>query len=281
MATKAKAPPNPTRLKLARPLYGPSHPKGPSVGPDVVSVKRATARGWPDIFPWADFDQIYNGRLEKAWRVIQAKNGIAPTSGQYGTLSHDLLRHKRRQGYPLEWAFDAIAINLMQAKWEAIHNPPPSPEEFIKATLVDYMRRALAAAALWHYEQWRPMQNLGVNPDKRETSDCSGGVTGAFYWARMVTGLLVPDPNGRTFDGYGNTDSLWAANSGRRVTSGMYEVGDLALYWAHNGHVSMCMEPGDSGSSNWWSNGREAAPNTMSLYSRSDLRGVLRPKLLT
>lgn len=277
MATKP--PPNPSRLKLARPLYGPSHPKGPTAGPDVISVKRATARAFPDVFPWADFDLVYNKRLEDAWRQIQGDQHISPRSGQYGKLSHELLRAQRRDGYPTEWAFDAIAINLMQAKWEDIHNPPPDPEAQVKAACVDFMRKALTAANLWSYSWARPMSALGRDPRLKQSSDCSTGVTEVLYWAKMVTGVMIPDPNGRGWDGYGNTDTLWAANSSRIVT-GTYEVGDMALYWAHLGHVTMCMEPGGPGSAVWWSNGSSSAPNTTSLHYRTDLRGVVRPRLV-
>lgn len=278
MVTK---PPSSTTLKLARPLYGPSHPKGPTVGPDVVSVKRATSRGFPEIFPWADFDQEYNGRLEKAWRKIQFAHHIDPDSGQYGKLSHELLRKTHREDHPAEWAFDATAINLMKAKWEAIHDPPLAPEQRVQDAMVNFMLRSLHAAALWHYSMQRPMRNLGLAPELREYSDCSGGVTAVFLWARMVTRVMVPDPNGRTYDGIGNTDTLWSANASRRVTSGSYEVGDLALFWAHGGHVIVCMEPGSAVSSLWWSNGSERAPNTTQLGYRSDLRGVVRPRLVT
>jgi hypothetical protein len=278
MATKP--PPNPSRLRLPRPLYGPSHPKGPTHGPDVISVKRATSRAFPDVFPWAEFDQVYNGRLEKAWRQIQGDVHIEPHSGQYGKLSHELLRGMKRNGHPNEWAFDATAINLMQAKWEAIHEPPDSPEDRVKAAMVDFMRKSLAAASLWHYSWTRPMRALGRDPRLKQSSDCSTGATEVLFWARMVTGVLIPDPNGRGWDGWGNTDTLWAANSGRRVT-GTYEVGDMALFWAHLGHVIVCLEPGSSQSALWWSNGSESAPTTTRLNYRSDLRGVVRPRLTT
>lgn len=277
MATKA--PPNPSRLKLARPLYGPSNPKGPSKGPDVIAVKRALSRAFPDEFEWADFDLIYNQRLSRSMQRVQAAHGISPITGNYGKLTHELLRTSRRQGHPTEWAYDATAINLMQAKWEDIHNPPPDPEVQVKAAAVDFMRKALAAADLWSYSWARPMSGLGRDPRLKQISDCSGGVTEVLYWVKMVTGIMIPDPNGRGWDGYGNTDSLWATNSSRIVT-GTYEVGDMALYWAHSGHVTMCMEPGGPGSAVWWSNGSQSAPNTTSLHYRTDLRGVVRPRLV-
>ena len=62
------------KLKLARPLYGPSHPKGPSRGPDVVAVKRATARAFPDIYYWATSIRS----ITRAWNELGA--GFRPIS---------------------------------------------------------------------------------------------------------------------------------------------------------------------------------------------------------
>jgi hypothetical protein len=93
------------------------------------------------------------------------------------------------------------------------------------------------------------------------------------------TGYEVPDPNGYDFNGYGNTDSLWSHNSGRKAPP-FYFVGDLALYYAHGGHVTICMRPGTQYTSGWWSNGSEGGPYEETLWYRSDLRGVVRPTLL-
>ncbi len=244
----------------------------------MIAVKRAVSRAFPKEFAWAEFDQAYNKRLETAVRKIQVVAKI-PASGQYGKLTHEFLRNRHRSGVQTEWAYDAIAINLMKSKWEALHDPPPTAEEQIKAAITDFCRRALQNADDWHYSWARPMSALGRAPELRQYSDCSTGATEAIFWARMVTKINIPDPNGRGWDGYGNTDSLWAANLSRRV-SGTYEVGDLALYWAHGGHVTICMEAGSESSALWWSNGSERAPNTNQLHYRSDLRGVVRPRLI-
>jgi hypothetical protein len=270
---------DPRALKLARPLYGPAHPQGPSQGPDVVSVKRAVSRAFPDIFPWADFNPTYNLRLERAWRTIQHAHGIDST-GQYGTLSHAFLTHQHRADHPHEWAFDAIAMNLMETKWEAIHHPPMPPIEKLKLAMQDFMQRALNSAWNWHYSWQRPMTALGRPPEQKQYSDCSTGATEVIYWGKMVTGIPVPDPNGRSWDGIGNTDTLWATNESRRVHD-RYEVGDLALWTAHGGHVAICMEPGSFSSAVFWSNGSESAPNTMYLTQRmGDYRGTVRPILV-
>ena len=166
----------------------------------------------------------------------------------------------------------------MKTKWEAIHSPPLTPGERVRTAMADYMRESIRFAHLWSYRQERPMRNLGLTPNRPQRSDCSSGATAIYFWARQVTGIMVPDPNGRGFDGFGNTATLWSANSSRRA-SGNYEIGDMALYWARGGHVTVCMAPGDAASSVWWSNGSQRAPNDATLYYRSDLRGVVRPRI--
>lgn len=268
------------QVKLARPLHAATKTKPASVGPDVVAVKRATARAFPELFSWADFDQVYNERLQTAWKAIQREYKIVPVTGNYGTGSHRLLTGRRRAGHPAEWAWDATAINLMEGEWKKIHIPPTPPIEIVWAAGINYMNRALANAARWHYFQRRAMVNLGRKPEETEYSDCSEGATEVYFWTRLVTGILVPDPNGRGYDGFGNTDTLWAFNENRQVTNGQYEVMDLALFTAHGGHVIVCIQAGDRNTSVWWSNGSEAAPNTTRIYYRPDLRGVVRPVLV-
>jgi hypothetical protein len=121
------------------------------------------------------------------------------------------------------------------------------------------------------------MQSLGDNPDKVIYSDCSEGVTAAYYWAGKVTGYDVPDPNGNGYDGSGYTETLWANNPDCQSP---YRVGDLALYSSNGGHVTLCIGAGDGSSSQWWSNGSEGGPYQEPLHYRSDLRGVVRPALL-
>lgn len=269
------------KVKLARPLHGamtkPKATKLATVGPDVVAVKRATARAFPELFPWANFDEVYNSRIVQAWRSIQVEYKISPATGNYGAASHELLTDLRRAGHPTEWAWDATAINLEEGEWKVIHTPPVSPLERVQAAMVNYMDRSLANAANWHYVPERPMTTLGKNPDGVLDNDCSEGATDIYFWGRTVTGILVPDPNGRGYDGYGNTDTLWAHNENRQVTNGQYQIGDLCLFYADNGHVIVCLQAGDRNTSVWWSNGSEAAPYTVRMYYRPDLRGVVRP----
>jgi hypothetical protein len=111
----------PPTVPFPRPLYPPSHPKGP-VGDDVdvVAVKRAISRA--GFWPWQDFDDTYSEKFAKnGVAAFQRAKGINAT-GNYGQVTHEQLEATRRKGSASEWAFDPVSIRLMQ---EADGGPPP------------------------------------------------------------------------------------------------------------------------------------------------------------
>lgn len=99
-------------VPFVRPLYPPSHEKGPvGDGVDVVAVKRAISRA--GFFPWQDFDDSYNENFAMSGvKPFQQVSGLSAT-GNYGEATHEKLRNTRRKGSVDEWAFDQISINLM------------------------------------------------------------------------------------------------------------------------------------------------------------------------
>jgi hypothetical protein len=60
------------------------------------------------------------------------------------------------------------------------------------------------------------------------------------------------------------------------VTSGSYQIGDLAHY---DGHVCLCYHAGNAETADWWSFGSEP-PSSRKLHYRSDFRKVVRPPLV-
>jgi hypothetical protein len=90
-------------------------------------VKRAISRA--GFWPWQDFDDQYSEAFsdsggtgpESGVGGFQRAHGIQGT-GNYGEKTHTELRNTARKGYPDQWAFDAIAIDLMQ---EAAAGPKP------------------------------------------------------------------------------------------------------------------------------------------------------------
>ena len=101
-------------VPFPRPLFPPSHDKGPVTnGDDIVAVKRAISRA--GYFKWQKFDDAYNETFAmEGVKEFQKHAGLIAT-GNYGQATHDALRSTRSKGKPDEWAFDKIAIDLMTA----------------------------------------------------------------------------------------------------------------------------------------------------------------------
>lgn len=263
------------------PWRGPSNTKGvPAyVGPAAIALKRIVSRAEPDLFPWQGFDHFYNRRLERALAAIQRKHGL-PGTGQTGHATFLLLMRLNRKGHPGELAADATARNLFEDAWAKLH-PPVTPLTKVHEAITDYWHGLISYGTIWHYLQRRPFTTLGVKPYRGGRSDCSEATTDAMFYARMVTGVFVPDPNGRGYDGWGNTDTQYAENRARTV-HGAYAVGDLGIYGpaSKTRHVVQCIKAGDAASSEWGSNGSESGPFAVRLGYRSDLLAVVRPRLL-
>jgi hypothetical protein len=275
--------------KLIRPLYFPGNPAGRPAsepGPDVLAVKRAVWRGgrWPG--PASRFDDVFSVAFARGTGGNVVETGLAgfqrqmrlEASGQMGDKTYQALRYARvpetfpHAGEPL---FDPYSIDLLA---EASRPAPADPDD-VRVAIADYCRRCIAEAPAWHYQQYRAMRTLGIKPEHGGTSDCSEHATAAYYWAMLETGITVPDPNHRGYDGYGYTGTLVE----NPETGSPYKVGDLALYGpsrSSTSHVCTCYVPGDASSSRWCSHGSEDAPFSVSLHYRSDLLLVVRPALV-
>ena len=276
--------------KLPRPLYFPGNPSGriPSpAGADVEAYKRAISRA--GRWPWQSFDRAYSRGFALGTGGNVGETGVAgfqrqqniDDTGQLGNETYQALRYALvPEGRPHagEHVLDGYAVQLLESY---------QPDESTSDNDVENVRRAIAGYCLdsidnepkIHYQQVRPIACFGVPPSKGFTTDCSGHATSAYYWARQETGLAVPDPNGRGFDGYGYTGTLI---NNPRVTNGQYKRGDLALYGPSTGsssHVTTCVKDGDASGSAWCSHGSESAPYRVALYYRSDLLCVVRPAL--
>lgn len=254
-------------------------------GYDVAAFKRATCRAgrWGEWQP-SEWDNVYwavfalgkgTGNVEDSGvRGVERQEGLA----QNGVIDDVLYQRYRRikvpdgphKGEPI---FDGVAVELLN---KAHHEyGPGSKERRIREAITDFCLRAEQYEEVWHYTQKRPYTGLGVEPEKTHENDCSSYAILAYYWARKVTDLRVPDPSGYAYSGYGNT---WDNLDGHpRVTSGNYLVGDLAHY---DGHVTICRKPGDADSSVWSSFGTEFGPDGLRLFYRGDFIKVVRPPLL-
>jgi hypothetical protein len=277
--------------KLPRPLYFDGAPSGlpmSAPGPDVVAIKRTLSR--LGRWPWQTFDDSYWATfalgsgpnvIDSGVAGLQRQEGIQPT-GQFGDQAYQAIRRalvppgKPHAG---EYGMDATAVRLLNEAAQAIADAPAATLDEVRAELAAYCRDSLANAGRIHYEQVRPIGCLGVAPSSGFTTDCSGHATCAYYWPRKVTGVAVPDPNHRGFDGYGYTGTL----IDNPPAYPPYEVGDLALYGpstSSTSHVVTCYVGGSEANALWLSHGSEDAPYSVKLRYRSDLLVVVRPPLM-
>jgi hypothetical protein len=254
-------------------------------GDDVMAVKRIVshAQRW---LPWApsQWDHRYSkpfamgkgtGNVgDSGVRGFQRQEGL-PQTGEvddttYQRMRRALIPEGPRQG---DHVLDAVSILLIKAAIDEFS--PAGKIAKVRAAISDFCERSEAVEELWHYTQRRPFTGLGLAPERNHENDCSSYVILAYYWARQVTGILVPDPSKYRYSGYGNT---WDDLDGHpRVITGNYLVGDLANY---DGHVTVCRKAGNATSSVWSSFGQESGPEATTLYYRGDLRYVSRPPLL-
>ena len=228
---------------------------------------------------------------------FQRQMNIQP-SGWLGEQTFESLRyalvpsgpHKGEQG------MDSVAVQMINEAYDFFQTPPPPPEppeppeppavsiREIKNCMTEYLVRCIRNEPKLHYSQNRAMTHLGDRPENGFYCDCSGHSTGTYYWAQKQLGVVVPDPNRFArgyggYNGYGWTGSLV---EGPKVTSGQYDIGDLAIYGDspyHTTHVTTCMREGDRNGSVWSSMGSERGPYSCRLFYRGDLVSVVRPGL--
>jgi len=275
---------------LTRALYYPNNPAEKPASPagaDVEAFKRAISRA--GRWPWQTFDRAYSRGFALGTSGMVGHTGVAgfqrqqgiQATGQLGDTTYQALRYALvPEGFPHEGehVLDGYAVELLEQYAASV--PDDDELDQVRDAIADYCLESIQWAGGIHYRQERPIACFGVPPADGFTTDCSGHSTAAYYWARDVTGLPVPDPNHRGFDGYGYTGTLIG---NPHVTSGAYKRGDLALYGpstSATSHVCTCLRDGNSQESEWCSHGSEEAPYLVQLHYRSDLLVVVRPALL-
>jgi hypothetical protein len=187
-------------------------------GKDVVAHKRALSRARPDLYRWAQFNDLAAGDFLDAVVAWKQSVGLDPTR-VVGRRAHETLEQTRAKNKPDEWAFDSLAVRLAREYWTQVTT---TPEQRVRDAIVE-------AALFWYgqrdriaYVQSRPFE-FGTPPWVPSKWDCSAFVT-ACYKAGGA-----PDPNGRNYDGNGYTGTLMS--QGSRVGSIVeLKPGDLIFY---------------------------------------------------
>lgn len=154
----------------------------------------------------------------------------------------------------------------------------------IRTIIRRYLEKAEGNKADIHYSQFRPLTSLGDPPTSEFTTDCSGLVISAFYWADLWLPYKVKDPGGYAYSGWGYTGSILATNRRRRVPlDRKFFIGDMALYGpslSRTSHVTICRRNGNTQTSIWTSHGSELGPYPTRLQYRRDLLCVVRAEAL-
>lgn len=266
------------------PYFGPSAKKQvPYVGPAMRCFKRTLWRA--GRFPWNEkFNESFNRLLEESISKLQRDSGY-DSSGIIGEKTFRLLTQLKDKDDPTKLAMDDVAVNFLEDDWEMHHPPLDPPIERVREALREWLLATVDAADKWHYTQNRPgSYNTFVETDPRDggQGDCSLHPLFGAYWVRNKTGIKVPDPMGRGFDRWGNSDTLLDMWAHAPVRSGNYEIGDIAIYgpsWKTK-HVTQCSERGRAGEAEFTSHGSEAGPYQTRVYYRDDLLVVVRPQLV-
>jgi peptidoglycan hydrolase-like protein with peptidoglycan-binding domain len=179
-------------VPFPRPLYPPSHEKGPVPdGVDVVAVKRAISRA--GFFPWQDFDDSYSENFAmNGVKPFQQNNGLSAT-GNYGEQTHNELVKTRRKGNPDQWAFDPISITLMH---EAVGTdrpilPPLGPVSIGGKSVLDH-DLTHATDGLLYYPAFDDVFGAGrrvIAPEPLTVTDRSRSRPGAAFFANGLSGI--------------------------------------------------------------------------------------------
>jgi len=161
----------------------------------------------------------------------------------------------------------------------------PDQRKQARTILANYLTKSETHKGKIRYSQFRPLTSLGDPPEKGFTTDCSGLVISAFYWANLFTKKFkIKDPGGYGYSGWGYTGSILSTNKSRRVAlNKKFFIGDMALYgpsMGHTTHVTICRRGGGTMDSLWTSHGSEAGPYATRLRYRRDLLCVVRAESL-
>lgn len=160
----------------------------------------------------------------------------------------------------------------------------PTDKRQFREELADFCSLAESYEQRWHYSQRRPYTGLGAAPQTWHTDDCSSYVALIYYWAMHHTQVVVSDPLGMKYSGWGYTGSAIAYLDDHKAPKDKYRIGDVAIYGTPSNtvHMTVCRKSGTATSAVWSSHGSEGGPAPRELhYHPSPLVGVYRhPALL-
>lgn len=169
----------------------------------------------------------------RAYRKLLGDKAQNLTTGFYGVgLQDDVTLAERMHGLkvdtfigPSDWALLEPHVDAY-GRWLLAHDDPIARNREALMRSCDW---ALAHATHWVYQQKRPM---GSSMRLEFSMDCSETATLLYKDAGLT------DPNGREYDGFGNTDTL--LGHGPQVAAKNRKPGALVFY-ANPSHVTICL----------------------------------------
>lgn len=239
---------------------------GPPKGRWAIAVKRAISRaGYMQWAPFTKenpegFTKVWGKFADRACRNFEHDHGV-PVTGKYPKATHDALVKTHRKGSSVEWAWDDYSIAI--AKNESV-----SPWQKAAYRILDSVTWSIDHQLFIGYEMFRPFPVYATYPVNHHwDNDCSGMFAQWFRWGD------APDPHRNSFDGYGNTATLW--EYGEPVSSlKNAEYCDAVLYgtpWraGASAHVTILRR---YSAGVWYagSHGRDSGPNE----TRADYRVI-------
>lgn len=242
-------------------------------GQVAIAVKRALSRA--GYMQWAKFTPLWGKFAQRACANFQHDHNLKPT-GVYDEQTHNaLVKTHRKQvaGHPLEWAYDAYSIAIMQG-----HHITPEQEALYN--ILDGITWSIDHQAMIAYEMKRPFIVYPHFPVAHWFwNDCSGMFGQWYRWG----GPDTPDPHDNGYDGIGNTATLW--ERGETVPSLDHaEAGDACLYgkpWQAGASAHVTLLRRYVAGTGWLaaSHGTESGPNEV-LATYRPIVGIRRFKLV-
>ena len=108
-------------IPFVRVLYPPTSAKKSEGGQDVIGIKRAVSRA--GYWPWTQFDDGYYDTFSKAVAKLKKDHGVKPANGVWTEPTQNVVKRLKAVDHPGELAFDATAIELLQAEFNARRIP--------------------------------------------------------------------------------------------------------------------------------------------------------------
>jgi len=225
-------------------------------GQDIIALKRAISRA--GFWPWTTFTPYYTKAFSKSVAWFQRGEKLV-ADGVYGPVTHEHLRKTHRVAHPDEWAFDAVAIHLMNEAYLLQHPGIVAPCK--TGVRPRYLHETGGLNGNWALDWMNPTGTaiyapLACTITQLSGSDPSHGVHKGdrFGWSMHFT-----DDRGRTY--FATHMGSRSVSDGQKVTVAQ-KLGTIGS-WPHDpgrSHLHLGVDAGTDAASQKWILEIAAAP---------------------